>query len=439
MNNPLMPVVTLPTLTPQALEQYILNTASKDEKAKEIAAELYMLLNDDAPVIETKLFKATNQANSLIKKKHITSTELDDEGKKRTADKNTLEVLLSQEVFGRTGSTIRLPHSGFTVRMKPIQATERIELERLIANSVIQLHRSLSGQILSGIYVHIYKEIFNFFISKIESTTAAVERINDLRKIIRTKDLPIILISILDMIYPDGYDFNYICGEIVLENDVNEICGNTSEVYRIDIKDLVYITDDLKPTELEQLYIDKPYSISLNAIKAYQAGMKYNEPAKVNIGNLTITLESSVVDRFINRSEEWLKNNVINHESFERDDVELLTKLINTSKVGMYYYMIESIETPTHITDTKGNTITVNVVNILSTNTDIADLFTIAAKASVLYTYHTIGVPKYTCPSCLANKNPEDNSELTEAEKIQKHNNEIITNVNLIDLFSILV
>lgn len=469
-----MPVITLPTLPMES----ILNFANDPDQI-ELASDLWYLTYDDVLVNNgnTKLLKMSDTKYNLLKESVISGYKKKDDGTKKKATKNTLELMLNQSVFGRAGGLIRLAHSGFSVMMKPIDANERLSLQHRIANNVITLHRDLTGDMYTGIYITIHEAIIDLFISKIDWTTIDLEKRADIKKYIRVKDLGLIQILILDMIYPTGYDFNYVCGELRIVNATNTVCSNTSDVHRISIKELLYIADDLTDREFEQLMNDTPKSLSITKIREYQEGFKYNQPVTFTLLDNKYTIDPGTVDVFIDKSKKWLSSNIVENPIFKSgSDIEILKTLINMSKIGMYYYTIYKIENDAY--EALGVDITTQHINILSTRDDVSMMFVEAAKSALAYSYYQLGVPKYTCPTCIeanttntdvcdvewVNTNIVD--ELTENEEFEQpdendeiniglqepmvehseikanklpDNKDIFTNINLLDLFSLLV
>lgn len=479
-----MPIITLPTLPMDAIMGYLDNPDQI-----ELASDLWYLTYDDVIVNngKTKLNKMVDTRYKLLKESVIQGYKKKDDGTKKKATKNTLELMLNQSVFGRAGGLVRLAHSGFSVMMKPIDATERLALQHRIANNVITLHRDLTGDMYTGIYITIHEAIVDLFISKIDWTTLDLEKRADIKKYIRVKDLGLIQLLILDMIYPTGYDFNYICGELRITDGKNEVCSNTSEVHRIGIKELLYIADDLTDREYEQLMSETPKSISIAKVREYQENFKYNQPATFTLLDNLYTIEPGMVDVFIDKSKNWLRSNIVENPIFKSgSDIEILKTLINMSKIGMYYYAIAKIENDAY--EALGADITTQHINILSTRDDVTMMFVEAAKSALAHSYYQLGAPKYTCPTCIDSKTVDNvvvedvewvNTNTTELldiedeleqvntfaddevvdnnedEQIQLQepmvahseikteklpdNKDIFTNINLLDLFSLLV
>jgi hypothetical protein len=470
-----MPPITLPTLPLKSLIGYLNNP-----EQIELASDLWYLTYDDEIVNDENLTKMTNTKYSLLRESKIESYKKRNDGTKKKATKDTLELMLNQSVFGRAGGLIRLAHSGFSVMLKPIDGSERLALQHRIANNVITLHRELTGDMYTGVYVTIHEAIIELFISKIDYTTIDIEKRADIKKYIKVKDLGLIQLAILDMIYPTGYEFKYICGELKIVDSKEEICSETSESHRIGIKELLYIADDLTDSQYEQLMSDTAKSISIAKVREYQENFKYNAPVTFNLLDNIYTIDPGMVDNFLEKSKNWLRSSIVENPMFKTgSDIEILKALINNSKIGMYFYTISKIENDVY--EAPGSSITVQHINILSTRDDVTALFVGAAKSSLAYSYYQIGAPKYTCPSCAISKQEKleveeewnkpkqvdaiesnDDDDLVKTQtfiddvepnmyiepetvrvdiKTEKlpDNKDIFTNINILDLFSLLV
>ena len=476
-----MPAITLPTLPMSSLLGYLNNNDQV-----ELASDLWYLTYDDFIVNngKTKLSRMKDTRYTLFRESTISGYKKKEDGTKKKATKDTLELMLNQSVFGRAGGLVRLAHSGFSVMLKPIDGAERLALQHRIASNVIMLHRELTGDMYTGVYVTIHEAIIDLFISKIDYTTIDIEKRADIKKYIRVKDLGLIQLAILDMIYPTGYDFKYICGEERVLDNKTEICSNTSEIHRIGIRELLYIADDLTDSQYEQLMTDTAKSIPITKIKEYQENFKYNKPTTFKLLDNLYTIEPGTVDVFLDKSKNWLRSNIVENPMFQSgSDIEILKTLINNSKIGMYYYTIAKIENDVY--EALGSSITTQHINILSTRDDVTMMFVEAAKSSLAYSYYQVGAPKYTCPTCVEYKQenieveednwnnskqedildstdddsithnrfiddvdneevdtivtePKLNTNDIETEKLPD-NKDIYTNINLLDLFSLLV
>lgn len=426
--------IYLPSLTMDALNSLVDDaTRTKDPKLNKIIKNTYDFIYDEAYEYN-KLIKASNsELKEVFKMLSIKGQAISEDGKKTKANATTLSALLTQTTFGKTGMILRLPHSGFSVKLKVITAVMRNDLQYNIANSIIQLDRKFSGDMYTAVFVEIADVVMRFFLDLVDYATVDYRRKEDLLKLIKMKDFNLILLSIAKLIYPEGYeDFSYVCGETLTDSDGNKrVCGDTLPVGVIDLDELIYFTHDFTEDELKQLNRTERNSLSVLQVENYQKNFKLNDPAEITIEDLTFIIDPGSIRNYINKSKDWLELSVTSNESFDREDIEIISDLIEVSALGKYFYAISRIENESYTS----SDITVEHINILSSNPVLATTLINVIKANLASAAYTIGVPKYTCSSCYSNQEPnlDENGNPIEAEE------KIISNVNVIDLFTYLV
>ena len=425
---------TLPTVTEDTLAEYL--TANKDDVDAytmfgEVAAKLYSSIP-----VENNLYLAKDKVPNIISKKKL-SQEQDEVVEKRKANADTLALILNQSSFGSTGVFVKLLHSGFSVRLKPLTATEKVDIEYRIANSIIKLDRSTAGHIHTALHVKIMEVVLDTFISKIDYTTVNVNN-DKLLKLIKVKDNNLILMALIVSMYPNGYNYAYLCGEKIKSTNPDEgdtLCGNiytngTDDRVKINLEEMLYLRDDLTEVELAQINKTTKASITEAEVIKYQENFKYNQPDTLEISefNLSITIDSGNNRDYLSTSNQWVTETIIGNEQFNRDDIDSLLTLANASAVGEYIYCIDRIESPTHYADKK--TINSSHVDILSSNKGITNLIVNASISHLNKSIYTLGVPKYTCPTCEGRMKKEG---------IEIPEEEVLTNINILTLFWYLV
>ena len=446
--------IILPTLTLDQLDQYLNSNKSIVDPYEKATREttggslLELLYDDD--FVHDKLTRADESKIVNILKKYAIVSSSSEDGVLKKASKNDINAILNQATFGTTGTFIKLIHSGFGVKLRPMDAIGRSDFQARIANSIILVTRSLAGDLYTGVYAKIINEVLRVFITHLEYTTFDYpsKNIESILKYIKLKDLNLILLGILKLLYPDGYDsFKYICGEIVEKNIDGAIsknsCGVESDVLNIDMLELLYVDEaSFTDFEISMLNNTTRSSIKLADVIKYQEGYKYNKPLEVKLTEeLTFVLDSDSIDNYRSKSDEWLNKVIIEADTFSTSDIETVIRLVEDSAVGKYYYCINSIISNGLIIEKKD--ITVKEVKTLSTNPAIAEAMEVNAKSMLNNTGYLIAVPKYTCPSCLARAAEAKDEDIEDVEDVEvtdtDPNKDLITNVNLLDLFIYLV
>lgn len=436
--------ITLPTLTVEQLDNYYESAAAgvSDAGEKEIlrgkGETLIELVYTDDFLHEKVTRSDKSKIIDILKKYTVLSRTQSDDGVLKKANKNEINMILNQATFGTTGTFIKLIHSGFGVKLKPIQAIERADFQHAIATSIIPVTRMLSGDLYTGVYAKIVREVIRLFLKQLEFSTADIpgRNLENILKYIKLKDLNLIMVGVLKLMYPDGYDsFRYICGEIIkVDKDgstTTKSCGVESDVLTIDMNELVYVDDEsFSAFELSLLNTTSRNSIKIDEVIKYQEGYKYNQPLSVDITeDLKFTLDSGSIENYLTKSEEWLNKVVIESDSFAPNNIDTIVKIIENSAVGRYFYCIDSITSGDVVIDKKD--FGVDEVKTLSTNPGISTAIEYNSKSMLNNSGYLVAVPKYTCPSCEARLKENPNTE----EENTNPNSDIITNLNVIDLF----
>lgn len=426
----------LPTLLPGELYK-LMNQVMEDSDASHlhtVVKHAYDFMYDDAYNYNTIVARKDSQLPEVIKSLSIKAQAISEDGNKVKASATTLSTLLTQTTFGKTGVMLRLPHSGFTVKLKIITAVMRSDLQYNLANSIIGLDRRFTGDIYTAIYVMLTETIMRFFLDLVDYSTFNYRKKEDLLKFIKTKDINIIMLTIAKLIYPDGYeDFAYICGNDIT-NDAGEtrVCAETTEAgHAIDLGELIYFTHELSEAELSQLNKTEKNCLTESDVTKYQDNLAMNATTEATILGLTFTIDAGNVKTYIEKSKDWLQISILNSDAYNKEDIDLIAELIEITALGKYYYAITKIENDSYT----GNDITVEHMNIMSTNPELASSLIGIIKGNINSTVYVIGVPKYTCPNCLERKA----IVLDDAGNPIPHKEEIISNVNVIDLFTYLV
>ena len=442
--------IYLPSMTIEDMEKFVIDN-SKDgsilPEYNDIAVDLLNGVYDHYANISGSYipFKESNIANLLKVTKMASAKETPDTAIKATA--NDLRVLLSQSSFGVTGLWVRMIHSGFSIKLKPINAVTRVNLQADIANGVISFNRIFSGDIYTSVYVNAEDKIVTLFLSLIDYTTFDVPAKKGLVKFIKTLDLNLMKIAILALMYPNGYDgFTYICSEhISMEaNDGSKkekLCGRESTPITIDITEMVYIQNDLTDDEIKQLSITHKNALTEKDVLDYQSKFKYNKPTIAtideNIG-MKITADAGYVYNYLTKSKKWLSEVILTSNVQTSNDIEMLVEMVGNSVVGKYWYGISRLETENYFADE--SVITLDSILTVSSNPELANKIIKAIKENILDSAYTIAVPKYVCPECKTRKKQEEADIIdSDNDQIEESNNSLVTNINVLDLFISLV
>lgn len=396
----------------------------------------------------TNALKHIKESNlgTMFKPTKLTVPEIEAETKVKATNKD-LNLLLNQVTFGTTGVWVRLVHSGFSVKLKPMNGVAKINLQASIANGVIEFVRLINGDINTGVYVSAEEEIIKAFIAHIDYSTFDIPMKKNILKYIKTKDMNLIKTGLLAIMNPNGYSgFRYVCGETIeVSNDDNEdvsvkktkpkknqstICSRESDEFILDLEDLVYIENDMTEEEMIQMQKTQKGCLTEKDVLGYQEKFKYNNPiteALDETTKTTITLDPSDLYTYITKSKKYMEEVILKSNIVSKTEIDLLVNMINTSSVGKYYYAISRIETESLYIDS--SSLDVDSILTMSSNPEISNKIIELGRKINSQSAYIIGVPRYTCPICMeAKKDKEDIKD-----------DSLVTPINVLNLFFYLV
>ena len=386
---------------------------------------------------------------TMFRTTKLTIPTLEAETKVKASSKD-LNLLLNQVAFGTTGVWVKLLHSGFSVKLKPMNAVTKINIQASIANGVIEFVRLINGDINTGVYVYTEEEIIKVFISHIEYSTFDIPMKKNILKYIKTKDLNLIKVGLLAIMNPNGYNgFKYICGETIeissedkenkddkeIDKKQTTICSRESDEFVLDLEDLVYVENDMTEEELIQMQKTQKGCLTEKDVLSYQEKFKYNNPISETLDDntkTTIVLDPSNLYTYITKSKKYMEEVILKSNIVSKTEIDLLVNMINTSSVGKYYYAISRIETESLYIDS--DSLSIDAVLTISSNIEISNKIIELGRKVNSQSAYIIGVPRYTCPICLELKKNKSKDKEETAE-----DDSLVTPINVLNLFFYLV
>lgn len=427
--------VGLPSLTLDQLDEYSKTDRSSLTTEQHTALqEAYNLSYDDEPRDQLDYEKITKTKLESVITSRTMNIDHTPDGSVIKANKSQFALMMNQTVFGSTGIFIKLIHSGFGIKLRPISASDRVELEHELASMLIPINRLIIGDINSGINAKSVESIINFAINHMEYTTVARKSggslHNKMHKLINDGDIPLIALGVLKLIHPDGYNgFNYICGNTIKDdNGAEDVCKFTSNPMTVDLEEFLFTTYEFTDKETAQLNKREKDSVTESEVEEYQANLSYNKPVDIKVDEDTIfTIQHGSVENYLKKSNSWVEEAVISNNTFDQGDIAKIIRIINNTALGKYFYLITKIQIKSFYYN--GKDLDIENIKTISSNEDLTNSIIDACKIMLHNGAYIIGVPNYNCPSCEAKIK---NGELTPKP-------EVITRINIISLFTHLV
>lgn len=337
-------------------------------------------------------------------------------------------MMKMQAVLG-LGAVIRVPlwHTGLWVSVKAPSETALLELERKIANEKITLGRQSNGLIFSSTSVYTVTHLINFVLEHVYEVTYKVDDMSQLKKVIRTTDIPTLLWGMLCAIYPMGYNYHKSC----VINPQN--CQHVVEEL-LNLSKLSW-TDERRLTDKQRQHMTRRGAkFTDDELKAYQDEHGFQADSYVKLApNLLMQLKVPTLEEFQLSGYAWVESIVRQADRVFAGNLageERNQYLIQQGQVTALRQYAHWIERLVMIDDEKeysaekpwddGDEQIVdrqtleNTVAQLAANDDVFKAFFEGMGRYIdSTTISLIAIPKYNCPNCGA--------EMTDDEKKHPH------------------
>jgi len=324
------------------------------------------------------------------------------------------------------GSITQIPlwHSGISVTINPPKDDELINLEIALANNQIELGRETNTLIYSNYSVVFNRLVTDFIIDHIIGTTVKLDADSDLRDLIKVQDLPILVLGLINSIYPEGYNITRTCkNTLVLDNDGKPLCDYIA-VGTVKPKRLLKVNrKSLTNKALLHMSKRSPNSTTIDEVKEYQLSISALEDEEVTLTGsngtkINMTLSTPTLADYIDNGEAWIDNVISKTESIftDSDSDEIknnkVRDTLNAVILGIYNVYIKKI------THSDGSTVedreTIDrVLDSISSDSSILTGYLDYIKSYIDKTAIAIvATPNYTCPACAAKEQDADQAEI---------------------------
>jgi|JFJP01.1.fsa_nt_gi hypothetical protein len=304
------------------------------------------------------------------------------------------------------GNLFQVPlwHSGIWVTIKPPTEAEIIELNRQLINDKIQFGRYTYGLAFANTTAYTTERLVNFVLEHIYNTTINTESLSgdDLKKMINSQDIPILLWGIICTIYPNGYKYQRSC--IANPEECNHVIEETINVTKLLWTNLKNTTDYQK----DHMSHRQARSRTLDQIQRYKDELSQIHKTRVKIDNdkdIYITIKSPSIFNYINSGHSWITSIVdtvektINSEANGDEKETLITRYAQASRLRQYSHWIESIEIETNISNDQETTD--EILNIISSDDQLFSSIMLKIKDYINNSVMSlIGIPSFNCPKC---------------------------------------
>lgn len=304
------------------------------------------------------------------------------------------------------GNLFQVPlwHSGIWITIKPPTEAEIIELNRQLINDKIQFGRYTYGLAFANTTAYTTERLVDFVLDHVYNTTIKTDTLtaDDLKKLINSQDIPIMLWGIIATIYSNGYKYQRAC--ISNPEECNHVLEETINVTKLLWTNLKNTTDYQK----DHMSYRQARSRSLEQIQRYKDDLSHIHKSRVKIDNnkeIYITIKSPTIYEYINSGHAWISSIVdtvektINSDTSTDEKETLITRYAQASRLRQYSHWIESIEIETNISSDQETTD--ELLNVMSSDDQLFASIMNKIKDYINNSVMAIvGIPSYNCPNC---------------------------------------
>lgn len=331
--------------------------------------------------------------------------------KDKVGDLRGEAALLKLAVHLGLGDLVKvpLPHSGIWVHIKPPGEKDLIDFYNGLFRDKVSLGRSSSGFVLSNFAVYTNEALINFIISHIHSTNIIGLKIEQLKEHVYLQDLQILAWGLARAIYPNGFDYQRAC----INNPAE--CHYVAQA-NISLEKLLMI-DNSAYSEYQRIHMCsyEPNSRSMDQlIKFREEHTRIKNAYFTTPNGIKFNLKPSMIQEHLTSGIKWVDYIVTGIEAavLTTDDKgtqekeKLLQQYVKASVLRQYGHFIASID----ISDSNVSDVDTleKSLDLLSGDDNIRNLYVKEVNKYVSdSTFGLIGIPKYECPECKKNQNPD--------------------------------
>jgi len=293
---------------------------------------------------------------------------------------------------------VPLWHSGFWIRIKAPSEGDLLELYRQMTSEKIALGRASYGLLFSNNTSYASRILLDFCIENMYESSLAIKEGDNIRKYIRTPDLPILFWGLACSVYSNGFQYTRPC--ISDPEKCNHIVKE-----KLDLSKLLWTdTTALTQHQINHMTKRQRSSMETDTLKRYTDEFIRGQNKKIALSDQVniIAKIPTVVEhidagyRWINTIEENYSKALIQDES-KRDDY--LLSQGKATVMRQYAHFVESIEVAGDVYDDV-ETIE-EVLNDLTASDKLRSTF-MDKVAEYLddSVVSLIAIPTFTCPNC---------------------------------------
>ena len=330
-------------------------------------------------------------------------------GKSNNGNLTGEKAILKMNSIMNLGQLMSVPlwHTGIWVKLKAPSDAALLALENRIAEEKTMLGRQTNGFVFANASAYMYDYLINLILSCVYDVTYIKQSPEDLRKIIKIRDIPALVWGFLCTIYPNGYPIAQPC-----INNISKCKHIEHEM--VSISKLMW-TDKSSLTPLQIKHMTKrDGKFTDDDIAKYQNELQIGGDKLVAINDkLSIMMTTPSIQDYIDSGYSWVegiesminKSFAVAKQGDERN--EYILAMSETMALRQYSHWVKEIrltEDPTDIDDVlyiKERDTVDEALDNLSKDPDLAGQIILKIMEFIDNgTMSVVGIPRYMCPVC---------------------------------------
>lgn len=320
-------------------------------------------------------------------------------------------AMRAQQVLG-IGEVRSFPlyHTGIWVTMKAPTAVALLELNRRIGSEKVKFGRMTDALAFSNKKVYRMMYLADFAIAHILSATTAYSDPLELKNIILSTDLPLLIWGMLCTMYPSGYSYHQPC-----MHDPSA-CNYVIKEY-LDISKILF-TDRNRLTEKQLLRLEQRHiRATAEQLADYQADHRFNENAVFDLpganGKLKIALKVPTIAEYASEGLSWVDGlhdaimRAFGSELSGERRNDYLLEAAQATDLREYAHWVKSIGYPDGTeAEAESNR---KILDSISGTPGVSDVFFRKVKDYMeKCTISMVALPKMDCPECQKPMTPDE-------------------------------
>lgn len=319
------------------------------------------------------------------------------------------KAILKMNSIMNLGQLMSVPlwHTGIWIKLKAPSDAALLALENRISEEKTMLGRQTNGFVFANASAYMYDYLINLILSCVYDVTYIKSSPEDLRKIIKVRDIPTLVWGFLCTIYPNGYPIAQPC--------INNIekCKHI-EHEMVSISKLMW-TDksSLTPSQIKHM-TKRDAKMTDDDIAKYQDELQIGGDKLVKINEkLSVMLTTPSIQDYIDSGYTWIesieaminKSFAVAKQGDERN--EYILAISQTMAIRQYSHWIKEIQLTENDTDIddvlyiKDRETIDDAIDNLSKDSDLAGEIILKIMEYIdAGTMSVVGIPRYLCPIC---------------------------------------